>query len=559
MRVYVRLVNPEERMKITPRPDQWKFIGDIYQAWNQGAQNVVGRADTGFGKTVALSQIVEQNQGAACVMAHRQELVGQISMMLARYGLRHNIIAADNTRRDIAKAHVAEFGTCYYTPSAPVAVAGVDTLVRAEIDPSWAAQVTLSVPDEGHHVVRGNKWHRAMELFPNARGLLPTATPNRADGKGLGRHADGVADAMVEGPPMRWLIEQGFLTDYRVVVRDSDLRQLLEQQNTGASGDWSAKQGKAAAEKSRIVGDLVRDYLLFARGLLNIAFTTDTETAAKTTAAFRAAGVRAECLTGKTQDAIRRHTLKKFAAREIDVIVAVDIISEGFDLPAIECVQFGRPTESLGLYMQQFGRALRPMPGKHKALIIDHVGNVVRHLPPDRPRFWTLDRRDKRGSKSAEDAIPLRVCVECYEPFEAINRTCPNCGHYPEPASRSAPEMVDGDLAELTPEILDALRGRVATANHSIEDERARLAATGLPHVQTMAGVKRFAEKLEARAALRDAMAVWGGRWHAAGETDSQIQRRFFHSFGVDVLSAQTLTRAESQALLERVVRANGG
>jgi len=142
-------------------------------------------------------------------------------------------------------------GACYYQPSAPVAVAGVDTLVRREVSAQWAAQVSLVIPDEAHHVLRGNKWGDAMALFPNARAFMPTATPNRADNKGLGRWADGLADVMVEAPPMRWLIEQGFLTDYRIVCVESDLRRILESAKPGASGDWSPQQGKAAAEKSR--------------------------------------------------------------------------------------------------------------------------------------------------------------------------------------------------------------------------------------------------------------------------------------------------------------------
>jgi DNA repair protein RadD len=541
-------------MRVTPRPDQWQFIGDIYQAWQQGAQNVVGVAATGFGKTVCIGQIIEQHPGASCIMAHRQELVGQISLMLARYGIRHNVIAADTTRRAIAAAHVAEFGACFYTPSAPCAVAGVDTLVRADLDPAWASQVALTIPDEGHHVVVGNKWHASMSLFPNARGLLPTATPQRADGKGLGRHADGVADAMVHGPPMRWLIEQGYLTDYRVVCRESDLR-LLEQ-DVGASGDWSAQALKKASEKSHIVGDVVRDYLLFARGLLGITFTTDIETAAAMTAAYRLAGVRADCLTGKTHDAVRRLTLKRFAAREIDQIVAVDIISEGFDLPAIEVASFARPTNSLALYMQQFGRTLRPMPGKGAALIIDHVGNVLRHLPPDRPRAWTLDRRDKRA-KQDSDAIPLRVCTNCFQPYERIYRECPYCGHYEEPAARSAPAMVDGDLAEMSPDLLETLRRGAQEAVRSIEDERWRLQETGLHSPAVMSNVKQHAERLETLAMLRNVMADWGGRQRHAGLSDSQMQRLFFLKFGVDVLTAQALKRAEAQALILRI--ANGG
>lgn len=539
-------------MKITPRPDQWQLIADVYGAWNAGAQNVVARADTGFGKTVCLGQIVENHDGASCVIAHRQELVGQISLMLGRYGIRHNIIAADATVRSIAAQHVAELGACFYSPSARCAVAGVDTLVRRELPETWAAQVTLVVVDEGHHVVTGNKWAAALALFPRARGLLPTATPARADGKGLGRHADGLADAMVQAPPMRWLIEQGFLTDYRVVCRQSDL--TMTGVDVAASGDYSPAQLKKAAERSHIVGDLVATYGQYARGLLNIAFMTDTETAAKTALAYRAAGVRAECLTGKTHDHVRRDILRKFSRREIEVIVAVDIISEGFDLPAIECVQFARPTESLALYMQQFGRALRPMPGKERALIIDHVGNVVRHLPPDRPRVWSLDRRDPRGKKSAgADAIPLRVCVACFEPYDAIYKECPHCGHYPEPASRSGPKFVDGDLAEMDAAALAALRGQIAHAERTVDDERARLVATRLHHVGVLSGAKRHAEALEARAALRAAMAFWGGRWHALGETDSQIQRRWYLSFGVDVGTALTLTRAETAALIGRI------
>ena len=539
-------------MKITPRADQWQFIADVNQAWNQGAQNVVGRADTGFGKTVCLGQLVEQNQGAACVMAHRQELVGQISLMLARYGIRHNLIAADATVRQIAAAHVAEVGACYYQPGAPVAVAGVDTLVRREVPPQWAAQVSLVVPDEAHHVVRGNKWADAMALFPTARGFLPTATPARADGKGLGRHADGLADAMVQAPPMRWLIDQGFLTDYRIICRDSDLSMVGEE--VSASGDWSPAKLKNAAAKSRIVGDLVTNYLQFARGLLNIAFTTDTETAAKTALAYRAAGVRAECLTGKTHDHLRRDMLRRFAKRELDVIVAVDIVSEGFDLPAIECVQFARPTESLGLYMQQFGRALRPLPGKGRALIIDHVGNVLRHFPPDRPRVWTLDRREGRGiARKADDAIPYRVCVACFEPYEAIYRECPHCGYYAAPASRSGPKHVDGDLGEMDPATLAALRGQIAFANRTMDEERDRLTATGLHHAGVMGNVAGHANTLAARAGLRAVMADWGGLWHARGEPDSVIQRRFFHAFGIDVGTAQTLPRRETVTLTERI------
>lgn len=546
-------------MKITPRPDQWQFIGDVHQAWNQGARNVVGVASTGFGKTVCLSQIVEQHPGASCVIAHRQELVGQVSLMLARYGIRHNVIAAEATRRAIAAAHIAEFGVCYYTPSARCAVASVDTLIRADNLEAWAAQVTLWITDEGHHLVLDNKWHRAISLFthPACHGLQPTATPERADGKGLGRPSlggSGVADAMVLGPSMRWLIDNGHLTPYRIICVKSDLQMLEEK--VGASGDWSPEQLKRAAKKSRIVGDVVREYLRWAPGKRHITFAPDTDTAGAMTTAYRQAGVRAECLTGKTHDHMRRDILRRFERGELDEIVAVDIISEGFDLPAIEACSFARPSQSLGVVWQQFGRTLRTLPGKTEALIIDHVGNVLNPAIglPDRPRTWSLANRDRASKKN--DSIPMRVCVECFEPYERIYRECPHCGHYPEPEGRGSPAQVDGEMAEMSPELLAALQGRIDEATHSIDDERARLVAARSPHVGVMSGVKHHAERLETLNALRHAMALWGGRQRAAGLTDGQMQRLFFHRFGIDVMSAQALKRADAQALLDRIVNA---
>lgn len=549
-------------MKVVPRPDQFKFIGEIHQSWNQGARNTVGVAATGFGKTVCLAYIVEQHPGASAVIAHRQELVGQISMMLARYGVRHNIVAADATRRAIAAAHVAEFGMCYYTPSARCAVASVDTLVRADNLEAWASQVTLWITDEGHHLVLDNKWHRAVGLFTNpaCHGLLPTATPERTDGKGLGRPeigGSGVADCMVEGPPMRWLIQNGLLTPYRIICVESDLRRIMEQENPGSNGDWSPQQGKRASERSRIVGDVVATYLKWAYGKRHITFTTDTETAAKMTTAYRAAGVRAECLTGKTHDHVRRDILRRFERGDLEEIVAVDIISEGFDLPAIEACSFARPSMSLSVVWQQFGRTLRTMAGKSEALIIDHVGNLINPAIglPDRPRTWSLANRDRKA-KANSDAIPYRVCVECAQPYERIYRECPHCGHYPEPQARSAPAMVDGDMAEMSAELLAKLRGDIVEADRSIDDERARLVGTGLHHVGVMAGVKHHAERLETQTALRAAMALWGGAQRAAGLDDSQMQRLFFYRFGTDVMTAQALKRADAQALLDRIVNA---
>jgi superfamily II DNA or RNA helicase len=525
---------------------------EVYDAWAAGAQNVLMRLDTGGGKTFILSRIANAHPGASAIIAHRQELVLSLSMAIASHGLRHNLIASSAVRRAIAAQHIAEFGRSYFDPGARCAVASVDTLVKRDDLEAWAAQVTLWITDEGHHLVLDNKWHTAVQMFTNpaVRGLLPTATPKRADGKGLGRApvGQGVADVMVEGPPMRWLIEQGFLSDYTIVCPPSDLEMLGD---VGASGDWSPKQGREASQRSHIVGDVVAHYLKYGRGKLGITFSTDVETAAEMTQAYRAAGVRAETLTGKTEGGYRRQILKQYAARQIDQIVAVDIVSEGFDLPAIEVASMARPTQSLALYMQQFGRALRPLAGKDKAIIIDHVGNFVRHGPPDRPRVWTLASRGRAGGGG--DGIPLRVCTQCFFPYERIFHACPKCGHHEEPGSRSSPQAVDGDLVELDAETLARLRGAVLEADQSIEDKHRWLATQNVPNIAYKMAARHHIDRQDAQAALRASMEGFVRRSLALGLKDREIHRKFYLVFGVDVLSARALSATDANALREKV------
>lgn len=524
----------------------------VYQSWNQGARNVLMRLDTGGGKTVTLSDIVRNHAGASCIIAHRQELVSQLSVTLGRYGVRHNLVAAEATRRSIVRAHIEELGRSFYDPGARCFVASVDTLVKAELPAGLAEQVTLWIVDEGHHLVVDNKWHTAISRFTHGecRGLLPTATPRRADRKGLGRHADGVADVMVQGPPMRWLIDQGFLTDYRVVCPPCDLEMLAD---VAASGDWSTKALKEAAQRSHIIGDVVTQYLRYAPGKLGISFSTDVDTAGQMTAAYRMAGVPAETLTGKTDDSLRRSILRRFKNREILQIVAVDIISEGFDLPAIEVASMARPTQSLALYMQQFGRTLRTMPGKGKALVIDHVANIIRHQgPPDKPRTWSLDRVGG-GKSGPSDAVPYRVCVACFEPYERIYRECPYCGHYPEPATRSAPAAVDGDCYELDPDVLRKLREPVDDLDRHEDFYRQELIQTGLPHAFVASNVNKRRDHQQAIAELRAAMGMFGGTCHADGMTDSAMQRLWYLTFGIDVISAQAVSASDARKLTERV------
>lgn len=554
------------------RPFQVALERDIYEAWNSGAHYVMPVAATGSGKTVVLSKLLHDEPGASAAIAHRQELVSQIAVALGRNGVRHRILGGNkNLIRVISALQVAELGYSHIDPNAKASVGGVDTVIRMDASDPYFAHVRLIVQDEGHHVLKGNKWGKAAEMFPHARGLLPTATPKRADGKGLGRHADGLVDRMVFAPTMREIINMGYLTDYRIFAPPSDL-DLSNVSTSAATGDFNADQVRKAVHASHITGDVVAHYLKIAPGKLGVTFAVDVEAATEIAGAFRAAGVPAEVVSAKTPDTLRAAILRRFKNREVLQLVNVDLFGEGFDLPAIEVVSFARPTESFSLYSQQFGRTLRLMLSpdelrgydsltdaqrraliaaseKPVGIIIDHVNNVLRHGLPDRSIEWSLDRRDAKR-KGPSDAIPMRVCINpvCVQPYERIYKCCPHCGTYPPPPMRSSPEYVDGDLLELDPDTLAALRGEIARV-----DGMPMIPRGATPEV---AGAirRRHWERQQGQAQLRNAIAWWAGLESAQGRPESESYRRFYFRFGLDVANAQTLGAREAEELAGRIL-----
>lgn len=534
-------------------------------------------APTGAGKTCLFAEKIRKHRGTSISIAHRQELVGQMALALAKDEVRHRVIGPEAVVREIVQTQMEELGRHYFDPNARCAVAGVDTIT------SWAKpdsrqypafkqfcdQVTLWVQDEAHHLLRENKWGAAVSLFPNARGLGVTAGPERADGKGLGRHADGVFDWMVVGPTMRELINgvpdwdgkvTNYLTEYRIICPPA---QGFDRSHigTGKDGDFIRAQLAAETKKSSIIGDVVTHYLKFAAGKLGVTFAPDVDTATTIAAKFNEAGVPAEVVSAKTPGPQRREILRRFRRRQLLELVNVDLFGEGFDLPAIEVVSMARATQSFQLYRQQFGRALRLLEGKEKAIIIDHVGNVIAHGgPPDKIRPITLDRRDSKASKPADDVIPMRTCLnpECLAPYPRSLPLCPICGVKPEPVERSGPDFVDGDLYELSPEVLAAMRGEVARVDRSPADVLHDMQCMGHSYMVAKGAANRHAEKQEAQGRLRDALSWWGGvkRWQ--GVSDAQSYREFYFQFGIDVLSAQALPRADAEVLAARVYQHMG-
>jgi DNA repair protein RadD len=556
---------------------------DLYAAaceqWALGYRNVLLMATTGAGKSPIIGEAIRNHKGAACVIAHRDNLVLQLSRTLAGLGIRHRVIASAKTQRAISADHVKRFKQVFLDPNSRVAVASAQTLAKRDELATWCASVTLWVVDEAHHCTVGGTWGKCIERFthPECKGLLPTATPGRADGKGLGRHHDGYADVMValveDGDhlgvvvaypgesitcaPAKVLMHpcvytgEQYLSGYKVACVESHLEDFLGE--VGPSGDWSQAQRSLAAKKSPIVGDVVASYKQFADGLTGIVFAPDVEHAGLIAKAYREAGVTAEVLTGETPVEVRTAIFDRLEKGLLKLVIAVDVISEGTDIPSVGVIIFARTTASLSLFLQMLGRGLRMSDGKLWCLLIDHTTNFLRHRGgPDTPRTWSLDRRDKRAPKE-RDAIPIRVClnVACGQPYERHLDECPFCGEpAPGPAERGPPEMVDGVLAMMDDETLARLRGEMPVG---ADEYLAAQLATGLPPRFAHSNAKKHRERLDVLRDLADVMGLWGGIYHARGETDSELQRRFWLTFGVSVLEAQTLSREDAEKLLTRV------
>lgn len=541
---------------IVLRPDQQQVKQGIYNNWNSGANTVCAVMPTGTGKSILMTDIIldKHHLGASqIVIAHRTELVSQMSMHVARRGIKHRIIGPSNVISQISNEHRREFGgRSFINPDANCAVAGIDTInARSKIIQPWAEQVDFFYGDEGHHFLANNKWGKGCALFHRARGLIVTASPTRADGQGLGRHADGIADALVLGLSIRESIEIGAITDYEIAVPESDFH--IDEDAITATGDFSQKKMREESKRSHIVGDVVTEYVRRAFCKRAICFATDVETSREMANRFNAAGIPAAAVDATTPTETRNEYVRRFKSGQIWVLVNVDLFGEGFDVPACEVVIMARPTASLSLYLQMFGRALRTSPGKLYGLVIDHVSNWKRHGFPDKDHYWTLDRREKRGKREKDpEEIPLTVCRECSRPYERFHPKCPHCGWeppLPEPGARTL-EQVDGDLTLLTREKIAEMRKAIELESPASVANRVRFVAGD---GAGKAAVNRSIERHAAQQRLTAAINQWAGVQRYKGRDDQQSYRRFYLTTGVDVLTALTLPRVDMDALADKI------
>lgn len=541
------------------RDYQQELKQSIYGAWGAGHKNVLAVMPTGMGKTktfcsVAIDMaITAQEKLPTAILVHRKELVQQISLTLAEEEIVHNIVAPRPVISGIVAAHRRVLGKQFYNHQAIVNVLSVDTAIaRAHKHKALYDRIRLWITDEATHLLAANKWGKSVAFFPNAIGLGVTATPQRLDKRGLGRHADGVFDTMIEGPTTRWGIDNGHLCKYKIAIPASDYRSFLGKASDGS--DFSKEAMLQASTKSHIIGDVVTNYRKFADDKQAILFATDVVTGHKMEERFRSAGITAKLLTAETPDKERLDALIDYRNKKIKVLLNVDLFDEGLDVPGIEAVIMARPTESLTKYLQMIGRGLRPAPGKPFLMIIDHVGNVATHGLPDRKREWTLDRIVKRQHKTNF----MRVCqsVTCNAPYDRHLTECPYCGteaismRSGGGGGKVLPQEVDGDLFLIDSETLRELE-KQAVLENPVNTQR-RVAAAAGPEAGKKA-LKKQAERIKTQQELVHLVAKWAGWQKHCGLTDRGIHKQFYLEFDQTITEALSEPTADMLNTMDRI------
>lgn len=393
------------------------------------AKRVLFRGATGSGKTVMFAHMAikaAEKENRVCVIVHRRELLDQIGKALdAQSCSMYGVIASGEPEQ----------------PSL-IQIATIQTLVRRD----FKDRFDFIIIDEAHHAV-ANQYLKIIEANPDARVLGVTATPCRMGGYGLGDLFNVLVEQSLS---VKELIAQGWLSDvdvYAPSIIDVYGIQL-------EAGDYGRAELEAASSAPAIMGDAVDHYRQYANGKPAIAFCVSIRHAETTAAIFRNRGIKSRCIHGKTMKIERNRVIDALASGEIQVLTSCDLISEGLDVPVVQCGIMLRPTHSQALAMQQMGRVMRPNADGKPSIILDHAGNCLRHGMPQQDRIWTLDRKTKNGPKVRDEVnVNVRQCPECYYVHE-FAAVCKGCGYVYQAKDRRITEA-EGKLEKMEEQKLE--------------------------------------------------------------------------------------------------------
>jgi DNA repair protein RadD len=382
-------------------------------------------ATTGAGKTRMALRIIQGavlNGKVIWFVVHRRELCNQTSRAFWEAKLEHGMIMSGRVQSNMQ----AQVGTIL------TAANRVETIKR---------KPDIIIIDEAHRSV-SSSYMRLLDACPDAIVIGLTATPQRTDGRGLGE----IYNDLVEVEPMRWLMDNGFLCDYKLIAPPSSLDMSGVKTKMG---DYDIAETEKAIDRPSITGDAIKVYRQYVDGKRCMVFCVTIKHSQHVCDQYNAAGIPAEHIDGTHSDAEREGALSRFRSGQTLILTTVQLAIEGLDIPAVEAVQLLRPTKSVIVYLQIIGRGLRPEPGKTHLYILDQVRNWEFHGLPDDEREWSLDSSKKRAKKKEDEPdIKVKQCGHCWAVFKPGPDKCPNCGAPVVNAPRMI-EQIEGEVVEI--------------------------------------------------------------------------------------------------------------
>lgn len=421
-------------------PHQAEAISDLGNAFREIEVNsALLQSPTGSGKTIMalfiIMSSVKRGQSTFFI-CHRRELLDQTAGTFKKNGLKFGIIAAG------------------YKPdySKKIQICSIDTLknrLHLVTPPRWI------IWDECQHIAAAG-WRKVQDHFSGAYHIGLSATPSRLSGEGLDNHFD----VLVPGKPVRWLIDNKFLAEYRLFsVPGIDLSGAHTRM-----GEYVTADAEAAIDKPSIMGDVVKHWQKYASDRLTIGFAPSIKMSKKLCEAFNLAGIPSVHLDGKTPKSERRELLQKFARGEFMVAWNVGLFGEGYDIAAnsgidvtIGCVIDCAPTQAIGMWLQRCGRGLRKQ--DRPAILLDHAGNAGRHGLPCQEREWSLTSVKRSKKDKIEPDVLAKQCESCYCVHKPA-KICPECG-YVYPIMERKIDEKEGELVEVTAEMLQKKEDRM--------------------------------------------------------------------------------------------------
>lgn len=379
------------------RPYQSKAKKDIYAAWDE-KDNVMFQMPTGTGKTRLFTSIIKDiteygrhiNEPTnILIIAHRNELIEQIDESLNKYKVPHNTIVKGWDRK------------CKF----PVSVASIYTLMHSNnLSAAEKLNVQFIFIDEAHHTLAAT-YQKLWDLYPGSKKLGVTATPSRMNHKGF----LDLFETLVTSMPIKEFIRQRYLSPYKYysLISNSIVQKTIDELELDTTGEYKDSSMSEKMDVGNIRAQLLKSYKRLADGKKGIIYAINIAHAKHICDEYSGAGYNTVCIDSNTKSSERKDLITKFKNGEIDIIVNVDIFSEGFDCPDIEFIQLARPTRSLVKYLQQVGRGLRPTNAKEHCIILDNVGMYSRFRLPDARRYWNKHFMGQEVNEEPSEAILL--------------------------------------------------------------------------------------------------------------------------------------------------------